>query len=330
MRAEGASGERNKYSERGVALPLILFFVVVLTGLATIVFEFAVLGLRAERLALDGVQALAAGERSAFMALRSLPLGFRPEVIEPLQLSRALSQDSSDLVLGVGPDHFLVVSARRGPVVGILAKRDGSEVKVAQAVRSYGELVIGPEAVVEDGVPSWCVENGVSWEVGLLDPLPVFYDIEWWRDRITKDLPPGVYSRVQPTFLGQRCLTEDPTNWGAPGAGRTDCDDFRPTVAVSGDLVVSGGAGQGVLLVEGDLILRGGFRFDGLIVVKGAVRFYEGGGTVVGALVVHGNSPGASLIAQGGVSFSPCTVARMVQATAPIRPIERRSWIQLF
>ena len=52
-------------------------------------------------------------------------------------------------------------------------------------------------------------------------------------------------------------------------AGVPGCARYYPVIYARGDLRITGGGGQGILLVGGDLDVEGGFAFDGPVVVRG-------------------------------------------------------------
>ncbi len=122
-------------------------------------------------------------------------------------------------------------------------------------------------------------------------------------------------------------------NWGEPdaGAGSTPaCVGYLPVIYAPGDLHFAGGRGQGMLLVRGDLVIAGGARFYGPVVVLGRVTAGPGGGQVFGALLVAGKAAGQSQLAGIGVGYSSCAVARALLGSAPARPFAERSWSLLY
>ncbi len=58
------------------------------------------------------------------------------------------------------------------------------------------------------------------------------------------------------------------SNWGNPENPGAACFDRFPIIHITGSAAIqSGGVGQGVLLVNGDLNLQGDFAFYGIIIV---------------------------------------------------------------
>ena len=103
------------------------------------------------------------------------------------------------------------------------------------------------------------------------------------------------------------CLVSVPGNLGAPGDPTHPCADHHPILHAPGDLVLDGGAGQGVLLVDGNARLEAGAVHHGLLIVRGTLSV-AGGSAVLGAVRVGGSLA----LADGMVRFEPCHIARAV------------------
>lgn len=132
-----------------------------------------------------------------------------------------------------------------------------------------------------------------------------------------------------PRSSGGECLVGDPSNWGDPDGPASVCSDHFPVIHANGDLELLGGRGQGVLLVDGDLTIRGGFRFHGPVIVNGHLTTTsEGGhfrgGVVAARVVLAQNAPGAKT-----VGFSSCALDRAVAASAAGEPLVDRGWLRL-
>lgn len=131
------------------------------------------------------------------------------------------------------------------------------------------------------------------------------------------------------TVDGQ-CARGSTGNWGAPDDPSSPCADYYPLIYAPGDLVVNGGAGQGILVVSGHLDLGGGASFHGLILVGGelqaAAPFH-----VAGAIQVRGS--GRSYIGGGTLQLDLCALARALlrspglDRAAPRRP---RAWVAIY
>jgi hypothetical protein len=132
------------------------------------------------------------------------------------------------------------------------------------------------------------------------------------------------------------CNVGDQLNWGEPErtAGYVKaCSTYFPIIYASGSQVkmASNARGQGLLLVEGDLEIAGGFEFYGLIVAKGGIKINGNGNKVVGALL----SQDIAIDDQNSISgnttlqFSSCAINKAVMGSAFAEPLAFRSWAQL-
>ena len=136
--------------------------------------------------------------------------------------------------------------------------------------------------------------------------------------------------------IGGDCRTGQafPSNWGNPQNPGAACFDWFPLIHITGDAnVQSGGVGQGILLVDGDLELRGFFVFYGIIIVQGSVST-EGSGNRVYGGVMASNAVFESQSFVGGsvVTNSTCAVSRALlknRNLTRVRPLASRSWVDL-
>jgi hypothetical protein len=116
-----------------------------------------------------------------------------------------------------------------------------------------------------------------------------------------------------PADAGGACTEAEPWSWGDPEHRWRPCGDQLVLRGAVGDLVMQGGSGQGVLVVDGNLIVGSGARFYGLALVRGALRV-EGGARLVGMAVAAG---GAHVEPGSQVKGSACWVARALRARRP-------------
>ncbi|PYP17225.1 MAG: hypothetical protein DMD52_04860, partial [Gemmatimonadetes bacterium] len=80
---------------------------------------------------------------------------------------------------------------------------------------------------------------------------------------------------VGPLVVGGVCQASvNPPNWGEPthAAPATACESYFPIIHALGDLKVTTGRGQGILLVDGDFTVAGNFTFDGAVIVRGGLK----------------------------------------------------------
>jgi hypothetical protein len=113
-----------------------------------------------------------------------------------------------------------------------------------------------------------------------------------------------------PAEAGGACLVDAPWGWGDPDRPWGPCGKHLPMRAADGDLTVSGGVGQGVLVVAGDLTLAAGARYYGTLVVGGMLRV-EGGAAFEGLALAGG---GVLLDAGSSLTASACWAVRALAA----------------
>lgn len=130
------------------------------------------------------------------------------------------------------------------------------------------------------------------------------------------------------------CNTSAKQNWGDPaGAAGGACKDYFPIIHAKGansKFSLSSGKGQGILLVEGDLELAGGFSFNGPIIVRGTVTT-KGTNVVQGAMAAANLNGGQnSVLGTALITYSSCAMNRALESAIPPKRITERSWSQLF
>lgn len=128
-----------------------------------------------------------------------------------------------------------------------------------------------------------------------------------------------------PRTVDGECDVGAPGNWGDPADPAAPCGGYLPLIFAPADLALSG-AGQGVLVVQGDLVLAPGAAFHGAVLVTG--RMTVGAGAVVSGAVRAGEASVA-----GAVRFDACALGRALGSAPgldrPLRPAGR-SWVPVF
>jgi hypothetical protein len=125
-----------------------------------------------------------------------------------------------------------------------------------------------------------------------------------------------------------------PSNWGNPENAGAACSDWFPIIHVAGNATIqSGGVGQGVLLVDGDLDLRGNFAFYGIIIVQGNMSTQGQGNRIWGGVLASNADFDTQALTGGSVvTNSTCAVRRAVKESLSltrVRPLVARSWVDL-
>jgi hypothetical protein len=144
----------------------------------------------------------------------------------------------------------------------------------------------------------------------------------------------GTVSGVGPTFNAGppvSCRTGDYTNWGDPIVPTSVCGSYFPIIYSPGDLHLSGGWGQGILLVGGDLEISAGVEFYGPVIVQGRIRSTGTGGHIYGGLMAANADFGVSLVSGNSVvNFSSCAIDRALNGSARAKAVRERSWAQVY
>ena len=141
----------------------------------------------------------------------------------------------------------------------------------------------------------------------------------------------GSYT-IQPVTLNGACRTTLTTNWGEPDKGTgSPCEAYYPIIYASGNLNLNGMRGQGVLLVDGDLSIQGGFRFYGPVIVKGSLKTMGTGGHINGAVMAANvDLETNTVLGNAVVNYSSCALLTVLANTSMPRLAGQRAWMDLF
>ncbi len=143
----------------------------------------------------------------------------------------------------------------------------------------------------------------------------------------------GTINNPGPAVSGGRCDTAPLTNWGDTVPTNL-CGSYFPLIYHAGSVAIqSTGFGQGIMLVQGDLQLRGGFTFFGIIIVQGTFSTGSGNNRVIGGVMASNAADlNQSFLGTGVIQYSRCAVTRAVLNNASLsraRPLDARSWVDL-
>lgn len=146
---------------------------------------------------------------------------------------------------------------------------------------------------------------------------------------VGRPLVPGSDLTPAPAIdANDACDANASANFGDPlrvlGAD-SPCADFFPLVHAAGDLHLTGGAGQGMLVVDGNLTLLAGARFTGVLLVRGSARF-ENGSRLDGIVLADR----VSLAGASEIHYSACAVEQASRAGARPFPEVTHSWTEMF
>ncbi|MDF1503414.1 hypothetical protein [Roseisolibacter sp. H3M3-2] len=403
MRALRRAVTRARRARRGVALPVALMLLVVLSTLAAGSFTASRQTFRGGRNALIEQRALSVSEFGLNEQVANWPTQLNLPAPRGLAVGRV---DSSNVWVAAGdtakvritrltPMLYHVESIGRASIpnpqltaqrsVGAILRLAYPSIEPRGAITAGGRVDLQGSAIVDgrDYVPySW--DNSVAWPDSLcagmrgtlmpaiavppgtnqsdsaaknipsgapkviFDPAAgdsntyVRFGTESWNSltraatiRYLNGAQPG--NSIAPIDSAGTCRYSNTQNWGEPfrGAGHVaSCVNYFPIVYVDGDLELqSNGRGQGILLVNGSMRLRGNFDWVGLIIVRDDVDRGNGTANVTGAIMARNVN-----LADGGsmwtgnqtVRYSKCAVESALRGSAILVRAKDRSWTQLY
>ena len=202
-----------------------------------------------------------------------------------------------------------------------------------------GIRVSDPGLVDDGGCPS-CIEGSppIQGDPSIDDDTFLNYgDLDWagLASMATKTGFTLHNPGVGPSFNGDgSCNTGDVENWGDPLNPGSTCGSHFPIIYAPGDLILNGGAGQGILLVEGDLSVQGQFEFYGILIVRGSMKTQGGS---AGAIHFRGAVMAANVDLEDNqvagnaqIQYSSCVIQRVETSAGVGAQLRSRGWLQLF
>lgn len=274
-------------------------------------------------------------ERKLGMLVRTLQMEVQTDravsTFSPIEVSGSSMVSGEDVVNPAWDEDRC--PEPQGTKTGIVA-RDSSLVSVS----GDGEIV---------GDPPKDQDSSITWESLLTFGEWGYHDLIANADKV---LPPGTNNPhvAASTNSDGSCNVNDNLNWGAPDDPDHPCHLYFPIIHARGDLdLTSQGKGQGILIVDGNLGIRGGFEFSGIIIVRGKIETGGGNSRVYGSVIVLGQNTsekskikdcdledGCSSKVTGNpiIHLSTCAIERAVHnnpALSRVVPIAERSWVDL-
>lgn len=153
------------------------------------------------------------------------------------------------------------------------------------------------------------------------------------RSMSTLIISGGTYNSMAPAGGATTCTTSNTMNWGEPrrGVGSiVGCYNYYPIINITGNANISGGFGQGILLVDGDLDVQGGFEFYGPVIVRGHFSTQGTGGHFNGGLMAADvDLELNNVLGDAVLTYSSCAISRALQGNASGRLIGTRSWAEI-
>jgi hypothetical protein len=372
--------------QRGVALPMAIFALVVIGLLVAGTFFASRLEQQSGQNTLFASQAAEAAEAglsdalgssySTAASLQAIPVGNNSgwttvSLASGIAYTESVDRLTSSVYLyrsvGSRQSAGATVATRS---VGVLARLVSMNIAVNAGLTALGDVTVGGNSTVsgtDATPPEWTAAgvscpptadvtgvryNGTLTQSGSssitgqpanqLDPSLNGSNIFGGTDfaslkalrtlTLTSDI-----SGLAPAVTGSPavCNAAVQNNWGAPTDQTSPCFNYFPVIYHYGDLSVSGsGAGQGILLVEGNLNVQGQIDFYGPVIVTGGVNVRGTGSDDVkfygGILAQDVTLDDSRLTGNATVNYSSCAIRRALQGSAVPTPLSERSWVQLY
>jgi hypothetical protein len=205
-----------------------------------------------------------------------------------------------------------------GPSLAGIASSDTSQITAAGCT-NYN-CVVGSPKVVQTPVAA---DTSTYFNFGSLN---------WTELRAMANKYATGGKTTLPTVANGVCDENDPNNWGEPyKANGGPCVDYYPIIYADGQLVMTGGRGQGILLVEGDLHVQGGFEFFGPVIVRGMLKTSGTGGHFNGGvLAANVDLDQNVVIGNAVIEFSRCTLMKALNGSAKLATAVERAWYEVY
>jgi hypothetical protein len=185
------------------------------------------------------------------------------------------------------------------------------------------EITGSPPKQLDTTLDSTNLLGGTTFDqLKALRTLTLTSNISGVAPALTNSVPPACKTTVQ-------------NNWGAPLDNTSPCFNYFPIIYHYGDLSISGsGAGQGILLVEGNLNVQGQVSFFGPVIATGSVNVRGTGSDDVkfygGLIASDVQLDDSRLNGNATVLYSSCANRRALQGSGVVTRLSERGWVQLY
>jgi Tfp pilus assembly protein PilX len=237
--------------------------------------------------------------------------------------------------------------------IGGSSKIDGNDMRITEqgwncppsGAPVAGIAINDPRKITESGCSNLSCVSGdpkvlESRDAGADSTYNKFGDMDWQQLVSMATVRYGVNEATSPgpspapalkgTAPNQVCDMMVKNNWGDP-KGNGKCKNYFPIIYAEGDMKLTGGTGQGILLVEGHLSVQGGFEFYGPVIVRKSLTTQGTGGHFNGGVMAANVALEQNVVLGNAVvSYSRCAIDRAVNANARPELSSRRSWVELY
>jgi hypothetical protein len=97
-------------------------------------------------------------------------------------------------------------------------------------------------------------------------------------------------------------------------------------------LKVTGGTGQGILLIDGDFTKAGNFSFYGIVVARGTIKASGSNNAIYGGEMAAAIDEGDAVTLAGStkIQYSSCAITRALSASSYPVVAKGRAWVNLY
>lgn len=366
------------HDDRGVALPLAIFALVVVGAMVAGAFFIGRQEQSVGRNSVKLQQAFAAAEAGAQATVAQWDI----DLYNVLTAGGSVNVEGTvgngwyrGNVLRLNDELFLVRSegfdrdSTARQQIGLLVRLRPIEIDISAALETQGNLRIGGSSDIDgyDNPPigwtcpatepplpgiriqdSSLIETPGCANLDCVDGAPLVEedptindsslmtfgdsDFDDLRAIANKIVYPSGTAQIQPSLTGLgQCDRADPENWGAPLLPLDPCANYFPVIWVEGDININGVQGQGILLVNGNLDVQGGFEFYGPVIVRGVLNTQGTGGHFNGGVIAANiNLDQNTVLGDAVITYSSCAINRALQASAQGDILRERSWVNLY
>lgn len=348
---------------RGFVLPSVLMCILLIATLAATLQTATWQATRQSRLGFAGERALHAADAAISTQLSAwdgaafarMPIGARTVFSAPLPAG--LSAKVTLVRTSIDGAFIQATAASRQNGVALDAERSASRAITlrhpplpldAPLILLGSGVFSGAGAVstADETPPGWSTECTGEDSIDAPAALPMnvpaaqaLFDGRWtqWLNLASRTDDAATVTSLAPVVTGVACAAGSGEPWRGAGSVAACINEWgaravAPAMPGAAPFVISQPSRhQGVLMIDGDLVLNADLDVNGLLLVRGAVNATVGHLTVHGAALVrddqgHGSRFGFAT----RVRYSRCALRRALSATGAPAAITTGGWLERF
>lgn len=353
----------NRHHRRGFVLPLVLVCILLIATLAATLQTATWQATRQSRLGFAGERALHAADAAISEQLSAwdgaafarMPIGTR--AVSRPTMAAGLSANVTLVRTSLDGAFIQATATSRQNGVSLDPQRSASRAITlrnpplpldAPLTLLGSALFVGAGAVsdADETPPGWSAECTGEDSVDAPAALPItvpaaqaLFDGRWtqWLNLASRTEDAATVTSLAPVVTGVGCATGSGEPWRGLGSVAVCTNEWSaravaPATPTAAPFVISQPSRhQGVLMIDGDLVLNADLDVNGLLLVRGAVNATVGRLSVHGAALVrddqgHGSRFGFAT----RVRYSRCALRRALSATGAPAAITTGGWLERF